>query len=64
MIDKLSKLGVDAVKFQMANPNLRMAMTLIKLTIKRIKTILEMSKKLQISKNNHLKLKKDVRAKI
>ena len=35
MIDKLSKLGVDAVKFQMANPSLVYSDDSIKLTIKK-----------------------------
>lgn len=67
MIDKLSKLGVDAVKFQMANPSLVYSDDSYKADYQKrndnSKTILEMSKKLQISKNNHLKLKKRCQSK-
>ncbi len=62
MIDKLSKLGVDAVKFQMANPNLVYSDDSFKANYQKkndsSKSVLEMSKKLQISRDNHMKLKK------
>ena len=61
-IDKISKTGADAVKFQLANPNKVYSKEAFKADYQKkndsSKTIKEMSKKFQLSKKNHLELSK------
>ena len=61
MIDALSKTGADAIKFQIANPEEVYSDDAFKANYQKqndkSKTILEMSKNLQISRGDHYKLK-------
>ena len=62
LIDKISKTGADAVKFQLANPEKVYSKEAFKADYQKkndsSKTIKEMSKKFQLSKSEHLKLSK------
>lgn len=62
MINKISKTGADAVKFQLAEPEKVYSKEAFKANYQKkndnSKTILEMSKKLQLSKKDHFELSK------
>ena len=62
MINLLKSSGVDAIKFQLANPEAVYSQNAFKADYQKKNTkkgsILEMSKKLQLTKNNHLELSK------
>ena len=57
LIDKISKTGADAVKFQLANPEKVYSKEAFKADYQKkndsSKTIKEMSKKFQLSKSEH-----------
>jgi len=62
LIDKISKTGADAIKFQLANPEKVYSKEAFKANYQKkndtSKTIKEMSKKYQLSRKDHLELSK------